>query len=154
MGIVETINIARMRGANVRVAGNMLGPYDITAGSLPKALTELYSLLEDVGCTYNGKGLNYRQNVVDDLRHGLGVIATDDPVSVVLAPRMGGHKFEYHEKWRLAGWRLPDLGLGDELVLADVGDIDGIQIYLTGVEGKRFKTVEAVVRMALHKVYQ
>ena len=153
MNVVDKIRIAQMRGVNVQLYGNKLGPYAITPETLLVGLKELYRLLQDVGCTYSGGELNYNRDV-DRLNQGLGAIATDDPVSVALAPRMRGHKWEYHPAKRLLGWPELDRHSSDikdtsDLLLVDVTAIDGIEIYITGVKGKRVKTVEAAVRRVL-----
>jgi hypothetical protein len=125
-----------------------LGPFAVDEKTLPQYLADLSSMLNRVGCTYKDALIEPDFYATDSIKRGLGAFFADYPVAVILNPKMENPKWEYHYTSELMGWPLADLDLNCGKALVDVKGLSGIEVIITGMAGKRFRTAEAAVRMA------
>lgn len=153
MNMISKIKCAQAAGANVAVNGTKLGHYKVTMESLQPTLERLYHTLGNLGCTYEGGEPAFVQERFGYLADNIPLTLTDNPVYVMVVPEMGGTKYEYHEAWRLAGWSIPNIGDENDLVLVNVGAMDAIEVWITGVKGKRLQRAEAAIKRVFGDTY-
>jgi hypothetical protein len=145
MNSTSKIMLAQYLGHNITPELRKLGPYNITEQTAPEYFSRLYSILDRLGCTYKERGLMLDKGTLSSLIRG-GTVA-DNPVTILTAPSFGAEKWEYHRRSELIGWPIADFGDLSDLVLVNVGGPDSMEFYVSGMAGKRFRAVEAAVRM-------